>query len=635
MVKRAALVAFCAMIAAAHRHASAAPVTIELSANHDGITSLSYQGRQYLSSPYFNAPKGQFHLATRFVGDTKVRDNRPTFVELSRDTLINHYSWGIASCAYTTADNQITFAYTIENTSSRTLEVAKLHVMEIAFPSFEVPKSWSSSYVPGVYTDQQPQVLVAAYNNGTLAVVQPDIARAADFEVYFTYRYYNGYPLNLVSFNPIAPGATDQFQVQIRFGMPGTWKADLAPDVLSAFQRANPQLNSWADRRPIGQDFLAPAVNQKWPTNPRGWLNDQTINVFTSAGLASFKSKMFQHANLLISLAKQMNAQGIIFWDIEGEQYPQGVSTYVGDPRQLSTVAPEMNAIADELLATFSKQGLRIGLTIRAQQIVFRPDGSFFQRDWPVGDDNAVFNDLDAKINYAITRWGASIFYIDSNSWPNGYYQDVVIYQQLQQKYPNVLICPEFHVLKYYTCVAPYLEMRRGWFGTSRSDYDVFPGAFSLVNVADGDMSQTSQIANSIARGDIMLYRAWFQNNEYFTIRSLYQQVTSATKPVAFPNDYQAAAGAQNVYNATSNGFVLGKPNGSLQILSTTAPQKGGSATVQNNQLIYTAPSTSGISDTVTISVSDGNSVTNTPIGVTTATAPAASAPKPSGTPIP
>ena len=42
-----------------------------------------------------------------------------------------------------------------------------------------------------------------------------------------------------------------------------------------------------------------------------------------------------------------------------------------------------------------------------------------FQRDWPVGDDNAVFNDLDAKINYAITRWGASIFYIDSNSWPN------------------------------------------------------------------------------------------------------------------------------------------------------------------------------------------------------------------------
>jgi hypothetical protein len=507
-------------------------------------------------------------------------------------------------------------------------------VLDVALPSLQVPQGWSTSYVPGVFNNLEPQVLMAAYNTGTLAVVQPDIVRSANFQVYFNYRYYGGYPLDLVSFNRIPPGGSDQFQVELRFGAVGTWSADLAGDVVRPFERAHPQLNSWADRRPVGQDFLA-AVYQRWPTNPRGWLGDKTINVFTPDGLATFKTKLFQHANSVISLAKQMNAQGIILWDIEGEQYPQGVSTYAGDPRLLSTLAPEMDAIADELLATFTKQGLRIGLTIRAQQIVFRPDGSFFQRDWPVGDDNAVFNDLDAKINYAITRWGASIFYIDSNSWPNGYYQDVVIYQQLQQKYPNVLICPEFHVLKYYTCVAPYLEMRRGWFGTSRSDYDVFPGAFSLVNVADGDMSQTSQIANSIARGDIMLYRAWFQNNEYFTIRSLYQQVTSATKPVAFPNDYQAAAGAQNVYNATSNGFVLGKPNGSLRILSTTAPQKGGSATIQNNQLIYTAPSTPGISDKVTITVSDGNSVTSTPIGVTTATATPAPVPKPSGTPSP
>jgi hypothetical protein len=138
------------------------------------------------------------------------------------------------------------------------------------------------------------------------------------------------------------------------------------------------------------------------------------------------------------------------------------------------------------------------------------------------------------------------------------------------------------------------------------------------MNVADGDMSQTSAIANAIARGDIMLYRAWFQNNEFFTIRSLYQRVTSVPKPVAFPNDYRATAGAQNVYRPTSNGFVLGSPNGTLTILSTTAPQHGGTATVLNNQLVYTAPNAPGISDTVTLTVTDGNSVTATPIGVTT-----------------
>jgi hypothetical protein len=635
MSKRTVLFGYAfALILAGSGAVEAAPVTIQLSAPYYGITNLTYQGAQYVSMPYPNAPKGVFHLMTKFDGDSSIADATPASVALNGTTLTNRYSWGTASCTYTATNDKIVFSYTITNTSSRVLDVTKVHVLDIQFPSLEAPSGWSSSFVPGVFNNQQPQVVMAGYNTGVLAVVQPDIVRAANFQVYFTPRYYNGYPLNLVSFNPIAAGSSDLFQVEIRFGAPGLWSGDLAYEILSAFQRANPQLNSWADRRPIGQDFLAPAVNKQWPTNPRGWLNDQTINVFTSAGLASFKSKMFQHANLLISLAKQMNAQGIIFWDIEGEQYPQGVSTYVGDPRLLSTVAPEMDAIADELFATFTTQGLRIGLTIRAQQIVFRPDGSFFQRGWPVGDDNAVFNDLDSKINYAITRWGASVFYIDSNSWPNNY-QDAVIYQQLQQKYPNVLICPEFHALKYYTCVAPYLEMRRGQLGTSRSDYNVFPGAFSLVNVADGDMSKTSAIANAIARGEIMLYRAWFQNNEYFTIRSLYQQVTSPPKPVAFPNDYQAAAGSQNVYNATSNGFVLGQPNGSLRILSTTAPQMGGSATVQNNQLIYTAPSKLGVSDMVTITVSDGNSVTNTPIGLTSATAAPSPIPTPSGTPSP
>jgi hypothetical protein len=148
-------------------------------------------------------------------------------------------------------------------------------------------------------------------------------------------------------------------------------------------------------------------------------LNDKTINVFSSAGLTSFKTKMFQHANWLIRLAKQMNAQGIIFWDLEGEQYPQGESTYVGDPRLLSRLAPEMDAIADELLSTFTSQGLRVRLTIRAQQIVFRSNGSFYQRDWPVANSDALFDDLDSKINYAITRWGASVFYVDSNSSPS------------------------------------------------------------------------------------------------------------------------------------------------------------------------------------------------------------------------
>jgi hypothetical protein len=624
----------CTPILASLRHTEAAPVTIQLSTLHDGIASLIYQASQYVSTPYSNAPKGYFHVATRFDGDSRVADNSPTAIALNGNTLTHTYSWGTAACTYNASDDKIVFAYTVTNTSNRTLDETKVHVLDLQFPSLEVPQSWSSSWVPGVYNNQVPQVLMAGYKTGVLAVVQPDIARAGHFQVYFTSRYYNGYPLNLISFNPIAPGGTDQFQVEIRFGSLGQWNGELAPEILNAFERVNPQVTFQTDRRPIGQEFLA-TVNKKWPTNPRGWLNDSTINVFTQDGQAAFKTKMFHNADWLISLAKQMNAQGIIFWDIEGEQYPQGVSTYVGDPRLIGTVAPEMDAIADEFLAYFKNQGLKIGLTVRAQQIVFRSDGSFYQLGWLTGDDDSVYNDLDSKISYAINRWGVSIFYVDSNSWP-GRYQDVSIFQRLQQKYPNVLICPEFHSLKYYTCVTPYIEMRNGGSpGTSRSDYSVFPGAVSLVNVADGGMSQTVQLAHAISRGDIMLYRAWYPNNEYSTIQSLYKQVTAAPKPIAFPNDYQATAGAQNIYNAVANGFVLGRPESTVQLLSSTSPKQGGTATVQNNQLLYTAPNTPGVNDSVTLTVTDGNSVTTVPIGVTTAEGVPSPAPSPDPMPSP
>jgi hypothetical protein len=629
MSKRTALFGYiCAPILAAVSYADAAPVAIQLSTHYDGLTSFVYQGGQYLSSPW-NIPRGNLHVATQFSGDSAATDNSPTSVSLNGSTLTNTYSWGTASCNYVTAtDNRIVFSYKITNASSRALDQIKIHVLDLQFPSHETPAGWNNAWFPGVFNNQRPQVVMAGYNTGTLAVVQPDTVRAG-FQVYFSHRYYDGYPLNLVSFNQIAPGDTDQFQVELRFGAVGTWSADLAGDILKAFERVHPQLNSWADRRPIGQDFLA-VVNKKWPTNPRGWLNDPTINVFTQNGLATFKTRMFQHANLLISLAKQMNAQGIILWDLEGEQYPQGVSTYVGNPQLISKVAPEMDAIADSFMANFRNQGLRVGLLVRAQKLVFRPDGSFFQLPWPAGNPDPVFADLDSKLGYAINRWGCSIFYVDSNDA----YPDTIVFQRLQQKYPNVLICPEFHTMLYYTCVAPYREMRRGSFSTSRSDSDVFPGAFSLINAADGDMTQTSKIAQAIARGDIMMYRAWYPNIDYWTIKSLYSQVTALPRPVAFPNDYQAAAGAQNVYNATSNGFVLGKPNWTLQILSTTSPQKGGTATIQDNELVYTAPRTLGVNDSVTITVSDGNSVTKTPIGLTTATATPTPIPPPApGTP--
>jgi hypothetical protein len=275
-----------------------------------------------------------------------------------------------------------------------------------------------------------------------------------------------------------------------------------------------------------------------------------------------------------------------------------------------------MDAIADEFMARFTSQGLRVGVCLRAQQIVFRADGSFYQQDWPVGDNDAVFNDLDAKLSYAKQRWGCTLFYVDSNSWPNSDTHDVSVFQRLQQKYPDVLICPEFHQLKYYTCCAPYLEMKNhGPAGTSVTDSNVFPGAFSLLNVSDGDMTRTQELLSAFQRGDIALYRAWYQDVDYTTVKRLYQQATASPQPVAFANQYAAAPGAQNAYDVTSNGFVRGAPQGTLTVVSVTPPAQG-TATVLNNQVYYQAPSRVGTAESLTVKVSDGSRTVEVPIGV-------------------
>ena len=38
--------------------------------------------------------------------------------------------------------------------------------------------------------------------------------------------------------------------------------------------------------------------------------------------------------------------QGLTVWSLEGQEYPQDIS-YIGAPDMLSTLAPEMDAIAD------------------------------------------------------------------------------------------------------------------------------------------------------------------------------------------------------------------------------------------------------------------------------------------------
>ena len=68
----------------------------------------------------------------------------------------------------------------------------------------------------------------------------------------------------------------------------------------------------------------------------------------------------------------------VIVWDLEGQEKPHCIS-YVGDPRKLPQVAPEMDRFADAFMKKFRDAGFRTGLTLRPTDYYEPTPG---KRDW-------------------------------------------------------------------------------------------------------------------------------------------------------------------------------------------------------------------------------------------------------------
>ncbi len=233
----------------------------------------------------------------------------------------------------------------------------------------------------------------------------------------------------------------------------------------------------WPDRRPIGSLVLATAATN-WRTNPRGWFLDPQIDVQTPNGVSRFHHQLREWADRSILILEDMNAQGMITWDIEGEQFPHPI-TYVGDPALTSLLAPEMAGVADEYFARFRRAGFRVGVTVRPQQ---------FKRTLSGGKQEEVADPSDQlirKIRYAKQRWGATLFYIDSNGYP-GWPLSADSIAKVAGAVPGVLLIPESKNISYYAFTAPYGELRKGAYSTPGLVRVLYPEAFSVLNTADG-----------------------------------------------------------------------------------------------------------------------------------------------------
>lgn len=250
----------------------------------------------------------------------------------------------------------------------------------------------------------------------------------------------------------------------------------------------------WPDRRPIGTIFLATS-GKNWPKNPRGYFNDPDLDVSTEAGKAELRRRMMDLADRTIARVNEVGAQGVVVWDIEGGEMPHAV-TYLGDPRILSRVAPEMDAIADEFFARFREAGVPTGICIRPSTIVFADEGNY---PWIKGryghtDGPDPVGVLSEKIAYARKRWGCTNFYVDTNYTPKLENGEMVRKKggqpdfrmlssaemaELRKRHPDVLIWPEFQEPDYFSSVSGYAEYHQvGRF--SEVQREKYPNAFRV-----------------------------------------------------------------------------------------------------------------------------------------------------------
>lgn len=476
------------------------------------------------------------------------------------------FSWGSVATQFVQNGNNLDMLVTETNNpgSGVIFDGAEIYPFAFHFPQDPVG---FYGYNQFAITTTGPGVSVADFGSGVVTSVVPNETLA----IYGGWKSQGNStyspimtgtaPDGLATFlpkndQPVQPGSSLTYTVSLRFTPEGT--AANASDAYSSFAATYPSQMTWVDKRIIGTAYLASSPSNLditqpggFPTNPRRYFNDGAVDITTASGLRAFQSRMLAQAANNVSTAQSLNAQGVITWDIEGEQYPQSTS-YVCSPDQIATVAPEMESIIsdassgyygqkldDAYFRTMSSAGLKIGVCLRPQVFTFAGDGTASQV-YLSGNAKIIAN-LEAKASYANTRWGATIFYVDSTVDTSGGTLDPAIFQQLITDYPSFLFVPEESTPRYYAYSAPFYSfLASASLGTPTSTYNFYPSAFgaNMVNDASAGTlaTYTPQLTQAVKRGDILMGHADYWQANDPTLVSIYQAAgVGAGKPQVTP----------------------------------------------------------------------------------------------------
>lgn len=481
------------------------------------------------------------------------------------------FTWGTISVRYAQSGSNLNLVTTVVNNANSGIifDGAAVFPMVLHFPT--LPNNFGAPNYPQMaFNTTGPSVTVADWGGGEVVAVVPNAAKPL-YSGFWPGQSTGGVPYapeisgttpdGLATFQPhndrpVQPGQTDQYTVSLRFAPSGTATASLAADAYASWAANYPPVLNWTDRRAIGTVYLASSpqsgdIHQPggFPTNPRRYFNTGAVVVTTPAGLGAFQQQVLTEAASIVSNAQHLGSQGVITWDIEGEQYPQSTS-YVCSPDQIAQVAPEMEStvsvpgspyngqkLDDAYFATLKAAGLRVGVCLRPQHFTLNADGSAQQVDLP---QQQIVAELTRKAQYAHSRWGATLFYVDSTVDANGGVLPAAYFQQLQATLPDSLFIPEETTPLDYAYTAPFKSfIDLGAVGTDPTTLLYYPHAFSAVLVNDADAGKLAaaqaQLTAQVKQGDILMAHVdyWQANNP--VIVAIYQ-AAGVTAPTPTPD---------------------------------------------------------------------------------------------------
>jgi hypothetical protein len=313
---------------------------------------------------------------------------------------------------------------------------------------------------------------------------------------------------------------------------------DVCVDGYEAFGRAYPRTVRWTDRRPIGTLFGCRG-NNMGGTNTNGWFNDKTIDIDTPAGRKVFAEKLLAEIDRTIGVLKEVDAQGVIWWDIEGARNPHPI-TYIGDPRVLDPKHPQHDKYVPELdteveykgqkmmlvdacFKKFQDAGLKTGVTIRPNTLVWNG-----KPEQTGGGDAAEI--LCAKVTYAREHWGCSLFYVDSVSeWFSNW-----SFEKTVAKYPDILLMPEWARTRSYrhSSQSSYTRFTGFWRGVPAEMQACWPDAFCCMTNVDY-VKNYEDALYAVRHGNVQMFNCWYMCDEAKAIKKIHQETGVRHTPSA------------------------------------------------------------------------------------------------------